>query len=191
MYLENEVTGLALQVLLVVCGMWSLDFFSSCYSTICVSSHIWRIHALALEYLLVFYPIFLILITYVCIKLHDSNSRPIVWLWKPFHRYFVRLRRRWDSKASITNVFTTFSLLSFSKILFAFCMLLHTSHFKCNYGNILKKCFLYYDSTVECHTQEFAIFSAIASCMFIICSTILLILYPTRLFRWCISYCEF
>ena len=76
------------------------------------------VHALALKYIVTFYPIFLILHTYVCIILHDNNFRPVVWLWKPFHRHFAHLRR-WDSTASIINAFTTFLLLSFSKIFFA------------------------------------------------------------------------
>ena len=197
MYFVNEVTGFpyaALQVLLVLCGIWSLDFFRFVIPPFCVSSNIKTVHALALEYLVAFYPIFLILLTYVCIKLHDNNFRPVVWLWKPFHKHFVHLRRRWDSEASIINVFTTFLLLSFSKILFVSCTLLYTFHVQYNYGDIPSKCVLYYDPTVGCHTLEFAIFAAIAVCVlviFIICPTILLILYPTRLFRRCVSCCGF
>ena len=197
MNIENELTGIpyvALQVLLVLCGIWSLDFFRSVIPPFCVSSNIKTIHALALEYLVAFYPIFLIVITYVCIKLHDNNFRPIVWLWKPFHGHFAHLRRRWDSTASIINAFTTFLLLSFSKILFVSFTLLNTFTSLHNYGDIPSRCFLYYDSTVECHTQEYITFSARASCLlliFIICPTILLILYPTRLFRKCLSCCKF
>jgi len=117
---------------------------------------------------------------------------PIVWLWKPFHRHFAHLRRSWDATASIVNAFTTYLLLSFSKILFVSFTLLYTFTLKCNYGDTPTKCVLYYDSTAECNTQEYTIFSAIAVCVlviFIICPTILLILYPTRLFRKCISCC--
>ena len=197
MYIENELTGfpyMALQVLLVLCGIWSLDFFRSVIPPFCVSSDIKTVHALALEYLVAFYPIFLILITYACIKLHDRNFRPVVWLWKPFSRHFVHLRRRWDSTASVINAFTTFLLLSFSKILFVSLTLFHTSPFVHRYVNFQYKCVLYYDPTIGCHTQEFAIFAAIAYCVlviFIICPTILLILYPTRLFRKCVSCCGF
>ena len=197
MYIENEVTGfpyVALKVLLVLCGIWSLDFFRSVVPPFCVSNNITSVHALALEYLVAFYPIFLILITYVCIKLHDNNFRPIVWLWKPFHRYFVHFRRRWDSTASIINAFTTFLLLSFSKILFVSFTLLHVSTALYRYVDLQYKCALYYDSTVVCQTLEFALFSAIAYCVlvtFIISPTILLILYPTRLFRKCVSCCGF
>ena len=197
MYIENKITGIpyvALQVLLVMCGIWSLDFFRFVVPPFCVSSSIKTVHALALEYLVAFYPILLILITYVCIKLHDNNCRPVVWLWKPFHRYFVHFRRRWDSKASIINAFTTFLLLSFSKILFVSFTLLYTFHVQYNIGDIPSKCVLYYDPTVECFTLEYSIFAAIAGCVlviFIICPTILMIVYPTRLFRRCVSCCGF
>ena len=197
MYIENIITGfpyLALKVLFVLCGIWSLDFFRSVVPPFCVSSNIKTVHALALEYLVAFYPIFLILITYVCIKLHDNNFRPVVWLWKPFHRHFAHFRRRWDSTASLVNSFTTFLVLSFSKILFVSFTLLNTFHVQYNYGDIPRKCVLYFDTTVECNTQEYIIFAAIASCVlviFIMSPTILLILYPTRLFRKCISCCGF
>ena len=173
-----------------------LRLFRSVVPPFCVSSSIRTVHALALEYLVAFYPIFLILLTYACIKLHDNNFRPIVWLWKPFHRHFVHFRRRWDSAASIVNVLTTVLLLSFSKILFVSFTLLHYFEILHVHTNIhvLPKCFLYYDSTVECHSQESIIFSAIAYCVlaiFIACPTILLILYTTRLFRKCVSCCGF
>ena len=196
MYIENEITGFSyvvLQVLLVLCGIWSLDFFRSVIQPFCVSSNLKTVQILALEYLVAFYPIFLIFMTYVCIKLHDNNFRLIVWLWKPFHRHFVYFRRGWDSKASIVNAFTTFLLLSFSKILFVSFTLLYTFHIHIN-NQLPRKCVLYYDPTVECHTQEFTIFAVIAVCVlviFIIFPTILLIVYPTRLFRKCVSCCGF
>ena len=129
LYVENELKGFSyvtVEVLLTLCGIWSLDIFRFVIPPFCISSNIKTIHGLALEYLVAFYPIFLISITCACIKLHDSNFRPVVWLWKPFHRHFVHLRRRWDSKASIINAFTTFVLLSFSKILFISFTLLYT-----------------------------------------------------------------
>ena len=192
--LINEVSGLhvALQVLLVLCGIWSLDFFRSVIPPFCVSYNIKNVHALALEYLVAFYPICLILLTYTCIKLHDNNFRPVVWLWKPLHRHFVHFRRRWDPEASIINAFTTFLLLSFSKILFVSFTLLYTVDINYDIGNT--KCVLYYDPTVECNSVEHSIFVAIAGCVlavFILFPTVLLILYPTRLFRKCVSLCGF
>ena len=196
MYIENEVTGflyVALKVLLVLCGIWSLDFFRAVIPPFCVSSNIKTVHALALEYVVAFYPVCLILITYLCIKLHDNNFRPVVWLWKPFHRHFVHLRRRWDSKASIINAFTTFLLLSFSKILFVSFTLFYTLHVH-NSAGAEKKYVLYYDPTVEVHSEEYIAFATLAGCvlvLFVVSPTALLILYPTRLFRRCVSRCGF
>ena len=176
--------------------MWRMDFrfFRPVIPPFCLSSNIKTIYALALEYLIAFYPIFLILITYVCIKLHNNNFTPVVWLWKPFHRHFVHFRRRWDSKASIINAFTTFLYLSFSKILFVTFTLLYTFPVQYNHGDNPSKCVLYYDPTVECHAVEYFIFTAIAGCIlvvFIVCPTIILVMYPTRLFRRCILRCGF
>jgi len=196
MYIENKVTGfpyVALQLLLVVCSIWSLDFFRAVIPPFCASSNIKTVHALALEYLVAFYPICLIVVTYICIKLHDNNFRPVVWLWKPFHRHFVHFRRRWDSTASIINAFTTFLLLSFSKILFVSFTLLYSFPIKYNF-DISGTYVLYYDTTVIYNTPEYSIFAAIAGCVlaiFIISPTIILILYPTRLFRKCVSCCGF
>ena len=61
MYLENELTGfpyVALKVLLVLCGIGSLDFFRSVIPPFCVSSSIKNVHGLALEYLVAFIPSF-------------------------------------------------------------------------------------------------------------------------------------
>ena len=135
-------------MLLTLCGIWSLDFFCSVVPPFCVSSSLKNIHALALEYLVAFYPICLIAITYTCIKLHNNNFWPLVWLWKPFHRHVVNIRRRcsWDSRASIINAFATFLLLSYSKILFVSFTLLY--QVRIHYLNGKERhCVLYYDQT--------------------------------------------
>ena len=66
MYIENEVTGfhyITWQVLLVLCGLWSLDFLV--LLSFCVRSNIKTVCALALEHLVASYPVFLILVTYL------------------------------------------------------------------------------------------------------------------------------
>ena len=86
MYIENNITGFPYTVIntvLIMCGTWSLDFFRSVIPPFCVGN-IRNIHGLALEYTVAFYPICLMVITCTCIKLHNNNFRPVVWLWKPF-----------------------------------------------------------------------------------------------------------
>ena len=50
--------------------------FSSHSSSLCVSSNMKNLHAFALEYMEAFYPLILIVIAYIFIKLHNHNFRP-------------------------------------------------------------------------------------------------------------------
>ena len=194
MYIENNITGFpytVINMVLIMCGTWSLDFFRSVIPPFCVGN-IRNIHGLALEYTVAFYPICLMVITCTCIKLHNNNFRPVVWLWKPFHKYVVHMRRGCtDARASIINGFATFLLLSYSKILFVSFTLLDTVHIN-NLFSSSAKCVLYYDPTVDCYSTEHFIFLTLAvsvCAIFVVFPVAILILYPTRLCRRCIMNC--
>ena len=196
----NELKGFShgmLKVMLALCGFWNLDFFRSIVHPFCVSRNMKNLHAFALEYTEAFYPLILILITYICIKLHDHNFRPVVLLWKPFHRCFVYFRRNWDSEASVINAFATFLLLSFSKILFVSFTLLYGIRVKLVNRNGSLSSYplvLFYDSTVEYFNDDHLPLAVVSACIlliFIAFPIVLLILYPTRIFRKCIRCCRF
>ena len=122
---ELDATSHAVfKVILTGYGFWNLDYFRYIMPPFCVNQHLKNIHILALQYVSAFYPLLLIALTYACVELHAHNFTPIVWLWKPFHRCCVNVRRRWDTKASLIDVFATFLLLSYSKLLFVSLFLL-------------------------------------------------------------------
>ena len=195
----SELRGFSLvllKVMLALCGLWNLDFFHSIVPPFCVSPNMKNLHAFAMKYIEAFYPLILILITYICIKLHDHNFRPVVLLWKPFHRCFVYFRRSWDSEASVISAFSTFLLLSFSKILFVSFTLLYEIKVQIvnRNGTSESKYFLYYDSTVKAYSEDhlrFAIFSVCIVLVLVVLPIFLLILYPTRIFKKCITCCRF
>ena len=116
-----------MKFMLTLYGLFNLDFSrNNLLPPYCVSSKIRPLHIALLGYISVFYPILLIFLTWFCVELHDRNFRPLVWLWRPFHKCFVRLRRGWDSKSDIIDVFTSFFLLSYNKLLFQSLMLVDT-----------------------------------------------------------------
>ena len=49
----------------------------------CVSSNLSLYHRAILGYITAFYPMLLIVVTWICIELHDRNFRVIVYLWRP------------------------------------------------------------------------------------------------------------
>ena len=197
---SNEWEGFShglLKVMLALCGLWNLDFFRPIVHPFCVSPHMKNVPAFALEYIEAFYPLILILITYICIKLHDHNFRLVVLLWKPFHQCFVYFRRSWDSEASIINAFATFLLLSFTKILFVSFTLLYGIQVKVlNRNGTIRSSplVMYYDPTLKYFGTDHLPFAVVSICVvlvFIVLPTLLLILYPTRIFRKCIACCRF
>jgi len=148
-----------------------------------VSRDLKNMHVLALQYVSAFHPLLLIFLTYICVELHGYNFKPIVWLWKPFHRCCFKLRKRWNTKASLIDVFATFLLLSYSKLLFVSAFLFKgTEIFNADYE--LVSYVLRVDATVKFLSEEHLPF-AVASC-FIISVTflppLLLIIYPCTIF---------
>ena len=98
-------------------GVWNLDFLRLVYTPFCLQPHINTLHVLALDYLVAVYPLLLIALSYLLVLLYDRNVRLIVCLWKPFLPLFIKFRRQWNIKNSLVEVFATFLLLSYVKIL--------------------------------------------------------------------------
>ena len=158
----------------------------------CLSSKLKPIHIALFGYISAFYPILLICLTWFSVELHGRNFRPLVWLWRPFHRCFVRLRRGWNTKSDIIDVFTTFFLLSYSKIVHQ-TMLLTTSRAIANIdqaGRDVATYRLIVDPSIEygdLYHLAFAIPSLFICLVFNILPPLLLILYPVRVFQSCLS----
>jgi len=60
--------------MLALCGLWNLDLFHPIVPPFCVSPSMKNLNAFALEYIEAFYPLILILLTYICIKLMIKTS---------------------------------------------------------------------------------------------------------------------
>ena len=88
------------KIILTLYGVFNLDFFNYVLPLFCISSRLRPIHVYFLGYITAFYPFLLIILTWFCVELHGRNFRPIVWLWRPFHGCFVRLRRGWNTESA-------------------------------------------------------------------------------------------
>ena len=103
---QNWNRRLYIRIGLLLYRVINLEFGHYLIPPFCVSSKLKFIHLACLGYILAFYPLVLIFLTWVCVELHGCNFRPLVWLWRPFHRCFVRLQRGWDTKSDIIDVFS-------------------------------------------------------------------------------------
>ena len=108
-----------LVVLTSMAGVCSLDFFRLAYDPFCLHPSMTTLHALALDYAIVIYPLFLIVLTYVLVNLHDRHFKPVVWVWKPFRWLLKHFKQQWDVRTSLIDVFASFVFLSTSRLITA------------------------------------------------------------------------
>ena len=183
--------SVAVQIALGLYGFWNLDFFRTFIShQICLKVN--TLEVLALDYSIAFYPLALIIVTYVLIELHAHNVRVIVWIWRPFHKCLSRLRQQWDIRTSIIDAFATFLILSNIKLLSVSYDLLTPTYVYNMNGTVLGT-YLYYDASIEYFGKKhlpYAIFALFVVFTFILFPMLLLLLYPMRCFQWCLGRCR-
>ena len=117
-------------------------------------------------------------------------------LWRPFHICFVRLRRGWDTKSDITDVFATFFLLSYSRCMHQSLLLVYSTWIRSTdkLGSHFDTYHLHVDSSISFGDTTYLLFAIpllSLSLMLIILPPLLLTLYPIKAFRLCLSKCRF
>ena len=101
-YHASYLTQFFVQFSIAIIASWNLDFFRSLYGYICIYPDLNYQQVLLLEYAIGVYPLFLILLTFFLVKLHD-NFAIVVWLWRPFHRCLVVFRRQWNTQSYLVH----------------------------------------------------------------------------------------
>ena len=182
------------KVILLFYGAWNLDFVRYILPPFCVSNKIQLTHILLFNYILSIYPIVLILLTWLCVELHDRNFRLLVWLWRPFHSCFIKLRKKWDIRRDMVDVLASFFLLSFSKMAYQSILFLQCPHLTRldEEGKVSTWRAMAYDPSIICGAADMkflfiAIAASVSILTFNVLPALLLILYPIKWFRVLLS----
>ena len=191
LYMSSSAQGLPVMALTLY-GIWNLDFFRYVIPPFCVNTNLRSIHVAVLEYIVAFYPLLLIVATFVCIESHDRGCRVLVCLWKPFHKCLAMMRKRWDSTSSLIHAFAAFLILSYSKLFFVSFSLLNVTSMYNNRG-IRVGHVVFYDASLTYFGIQhlpFAVLAIVVLAVFVILPVLILLLYPTRVFQNILSYCR-
>ena len=176
-------------------GIANLDFLRLVIPPLCISSSLTTIHTLFFDYITALYPIFITLLVYALIKLHDHNCRIVVILSLPLRKLYHSCHGRWDPKQSILSTFATFLLLSYSKLLFTSCNFLIAVQSRYCTGDLIpNSTVLLYDPNIMYFKSEHAPYiflSLLVLTVFILLPPLFILLYPTRLFRRFLICCGF
>ena len=188
--MNGPESGFSKIILTILC-VTNLDFFRLLYSPFCLHPNLNMLHIMSLDYIVALYPFLLILITYVLVTLYDRNYRLLVWIWKPFKWCIYHYSKQWNIRSSFIEIFATFTLLSYVKILgISASLLLMTRTYDVT-GKALKKNYLLMDASIEYFGSEhlpFAVLALLVITVFVLLPFLLLLLYPCRCFHRCLNY---
>jgi len=182
----------AVNTMITLHSIWNLDFFKAFYSPFCFDKHLSSLMVVCLEYIVALYPLFLILVTYVLVRMHDKFLI-LAKIWKPVALLCTRIRKTWSIRKSLVDSFATFLLLSYIKILNASFNLLIPTKLMDLDGTSTNMEYLYYDGSVRIfhsHHTKFAALAVIMSTIFNLLPLLLLFLYPTRFFQSLLNRCD-
>ena len=194
LYTDNQINSfyyvsysiqMGVDILIAIYAIWNLDFFRSFYNPICLHPFITYPQVLLLDYCVAVYPLLLILITFVLVKIND-NCAFVRRLWWPFHKCLVMFRKQWNVHSSLVNALATFIILSYVKILNVSFQLLMPSRVYDMDGNNVNIPYLYCNGTIIMTFKEYHPYLALALLMALIFNVIPLVLlafYPLTCFQ--------
>ena len=168
-------------------GFWNLDFFRDIIPHFCVTHGLTNASVIGVRGIVILYPFLLVMMSVACIKMYDRGFRPIMCLWKPVHQYFARHRRAFNANASLVDAVATFLLLSYSKLAVVALSIFRWVHVHTLCGNSHSYTSFYImpgEHNIPLHLFPVCIISVV---VFVI-PPMLLIMYPTKLFRKCLAH---
>lgn len=182
-------------ILLTMLGVANLDFLRLVIPPLCISTSLTAIHTLFFDYIIALYPIFMAILVYTLIELNDRNFKIIIYLNYPLKKLCRYCRGRWNPKKSILSTFATFLLLSYSKLLFVSCNFLFAVQSYNSTGDVIpNSTVLLYDPNIPFFQSKhipYIVISLSVITTFVLLPPLLLLLYPTRLFRSLLTHCGF
>ena len=187
---KEKSVNIPIKTIATLYGFWNLDFFrGDILPEVCIN--VIPLHILVLDYLVAVYPMLLMAVAYTVVQLHDSGFRPLLYMWKPFHRYFVRFRRQWGIQTTIMDAFVTFFFLSTTKLFsVSFDLLIGTSLYTRD-GKVYSWQ-LYYNPNIKYFGTQHLPYALLAIgilTVFIIFPTSLLIFYQCKPYQRCLKKC--
>ena len=183
-------------MVLTIFGVLNLDFFRFLIPPLCVHPSARPIDVLLLDYVIAISPFIFTVFCYLCVILHDRNCHNgvVTFLSSPIKRCF-QPHTNWNPKETILNTFATFLLCGYTKLLFVSVNLLVGVHSYNSLGKVVpNSTVLLYDPTIRFFHSKHIPYVALALSIimiFVVLPPLLLLLYPTRIFRKCLQHCGF
>ena len=182
---SDQLTTVLAKFTVTLSAVWSFDVLRFISPPLCISQNIEEIYILYLEFIATIYPFILLLMTYVMIKLHSKNFKPIVVLWRLSSRLFVRFYRAWDPRSAMIQAFASLFFLSYAKLIYFIWGSFAWSKERTKNGSE-NKYYTYLDPNMPYLSTKHTllmIFGVSVAIFFLLPPLLILLVYPTSLYR--------
>ena len=184
---SSTTSILLLHLLVTFYGFFNLDFFRTLSPSLCLDLDFIQLQML--DYASAFWPLLLIILSYIFVELHSQGFILVVLIWKPVQLCLRRFQRQWQLKTSLFETFASFIFLSWIKLLsISYSLLNNTCVITVNRsGGTHVDCTRLYTSPNlrlfhEGHLLA-GMIAIIVLCIFIGIPLALLLLYPFKFFH--------
>ncbi len=186
----NGISGSVLLGMATIAGIWNLDFFRLIIPHFCISENMTTLNIIAMEYIVAFYPLFLIIVIYIFIELYDKDFKPFQILWAPIKCVLSSMDWNIDIRHSLIDAFATFLHLLYTKLIFvSFNLISYVATYNSK-GEHVYPNVLYYAGEVPYFSKThlpYFILSISVLLVFVISPFLLLLFYPTKAFQKCLG----
>ena len=185
---DGNAIQLYIEIMHSIYALFSLDFFSP-FLNFCVSENLSFVQVYSLRFVAGHYVVFLLIVTFVLVELHDRNFKPIVWLATPFRKCAEKVLKGWDVRASLTQALATFLLLSYVRISTVAAQAFRTTNYVTKSGEISNNLF-YFDPRFPVMSGEHLNVGIVAILSFVFITLplpIVLFFYQFKVFQLCIA----
>ena len=178
---------LLMSVVLTIFEFWNLNFCKTIIPPFCISDKLTDLHVIFLNSVGAIYPLLIAITSLILIHLHSRQYIVIVILFKPLGFVLKLTNGKAITSDAVIRTFASFLFLSSTKMFFVFMTIIEpVPVFSSISGSVYKKV-LYSDPSIEFYSREHILYFLLVliQCLFFVfLPSLLLFLYPTRLYRW-------
>ena len=174
-------------VFLSIIEFWNLNILKTVVPPFCISDKLTGLHVVFLNSVGATYPLIIAITSLILIDLHSRQCKAIVILFKPLSVVLKLTKSKAITSDAVIHTFASFLLLSSTKTVFVFATMLEFVPVISSVNGFVYRNVLYADASIEYCSHEHLLFLllALVQCLlFVFLPSLLLFLYPTRLYRW-------
>ena len=180
-------SSLPIQICLLITEFWNLNFCKTIIPPFCISEKLTELHVLFLNSVSAIYPLLIAIITLILIHLHSRQYKVIVILFKLLGVVLKLTNGKAITSDAVIRTFASFLFLSSTKTFFIFFTIAEPVVVISSISGSVYKKVLYSDPSFDYYNHEHILFLLLVliQCLFFVfLPSLLLFLYPTRLYRW-------